>query len=391
MTRFMLNYINDHLAFAPSEKRKKRVTAVNGAVTASMRKRWGITKIREDGDLHHAVDALVVACTTDGMIQQVSRYAAYRECEYLQTETSSLAVDPNTGEILREFPKPWPHFYEDCFNFVDTCFVSRMPNYKVTGAAHGDTVRSAKAAADGLLVTRTPLIKLKLDKKNGEIKDYYRPELDPALYAGLKARLAEFDGDAKKAFAEPFHKPGNPDKIVKQVRLMKKSTLNVPVRGGNGCADNDSMVRVDVFRKDGKYWMVPIYVSDTLKPELPSKAVVAAKPYEEWEEMEEKDFIFSLYPGDLIRAVHKNEIILTKKFKESKLPGELKAKEIHLYYVSMNISTGSITCINHDNSYGSPSLGVKTLELFEKYTVDVLGEYHKVAKETRRRFNRKED
>ena len=389
MASFLMNYIKDNLAFAPSDKRKKRVTAVNGAVTAHMRKRWGITKIREDGDLHHAVDALVIACTTDGMIQQVSKYAAYRECEYVQTETASLAVDPNTGEILREFPKPWPHFYEDCFNFVDTCFVSRMPNYKVTGPAHEETVRSAKAAADGLLVTRVPLTKLKLDKKSGEIAGYYRPELDSSLYEGLKAQLKKFGGDGKKAFAEPFPKPGNPDKIVKQVRLTEKSTLNIPVHEGTGRADNGSMVRVDVFRKDGKYYLVPIYVSDTLKPELPNRAVTRRKTYDEWIRMDEKDFLFSLYPNDLFFVRGKDEIKLAKKFKESSLPPEEQAT--FLYFVSMDISDSSITCINHDNSYWKKSLGVKTLECFEKYTVDILGEYHKVEKETRRQFNRKED
>ena len=57
MSRFLMNFIRDHLQFAESNTgRKKRVTAVNGAVTAYMRKRWGIAKIREDGDLHHSAD-----------------------------------------------------------------------------------------------------------------------------------------------------------------------------------------------------------------------------------------------------------------------------------------------------------------------------------------------
>ena len=175
------------------------------------------------------------------------------------------------------------------------------------------------------------------------------------------------------------------------MRLTEKSTLNVPVRDGIGRADNGSMVRVDVFRKDGKYYLVPIYVSDTLKPELPNRAVVAHKPYVDWKVMDDKDFIFSLYPGDLVRACHKKEIILTKKFKESKLPDEQREKEFLLYYVSMGVANATITCVNHDNSYGIPSLGVQTLDCFEKYTVDILGEYHKVEKETRRQFNRKED
>ena len=60
ISRFLYNYINDYLLFAPSDTgKKKRVTAVNGTITAYLRKRWGINKIRANGDKHHAVDAVV--------------------------------------------------------------------------------------------------------------------------------------------------------------------------------------------------------------------------------------------------------------------------------------------------------------------------------------------
>ena len=385
VSRFLLNYINDNLQFAPSSRRKKCVTAVSGSVTSYMRKRWGIIKIREDGDTHHAVDALMIACTTDGMIQQVTKYARYKECQFIQTDEGSLAVDPYTGEVLKTFPHPWKNFHEDVVDWSSKIFVSRMPIRKVTGPAHKETFKSPKALDDGLLIIRKSLKDLKL--KDGEIENYYQPEADMLLYNGLKKRLIEFGGDAKKAFSEPFHKPGNPNKIVKKVRIIEKSTLNVPVLQGEGRADNDSMVRVDVFLKDGKYYLVPIYVADTLKPELPNKACVAFKPYDEWVEMSENDFIFSLYPNDLFLVKHKKGIKLTKMNKTSSLEDTKTGKEFFLYYKSMGISTASLTCINHDNTYGISSLGVKTVESFEKYTVDVLGKYHKVGKEKRTGFH----
>lgn len=49
----------------------------------------------------------------------------------------------------------------------------------------------------------------------------------------------------------------------------------------------------------------------------------------------------------------------------------------------MGISTAAITGINHDASYIIKSLGVKSLVSMEKYTVDVLGYYHK-EKHTKR-------
>ena len=416
MARFLMNYIRDNLQFAPSAAgRKKTVTAVNGAVTSYLRKRWGISKVRGDGDLHHAVDALVIACATDGMIQQITRYAQYRECRYMQTETGSLAVDESTGEVLREFPYPWPLFrkelearlspdparlirewkipfyYESGRPLPKPLFVSRMPRRKVTGAAHKDTVKSPKALDAGVVLVKRPLQDLKL--KNGEIENYYNPGSDRLLYEALKARLAAHGGDGAKAFAEPFYKPrhdGTPGPLVKKVKLCEPSTLNVPVHGGKGVSDNDSMVRIDVFHVEGDgYYFVPLYVADTLKPELPNLACVAHKPYEEWKPMREEDFLFSLYPNDLLRVCHRKGLKLSRVNKESSLPESIQATEEFLYYISADISTSAISCRSHDNSYAIRGLGIKTLEKLEKYTVDVLGEVHRVEKEKRLPFTGK--
>lgn len=416
MARFLLNYIGDHLAFADfAAGRKKHITAVNGAVTSYMRKRWGISKIRENGDLHHAVDALVIACTTDGMIQQVSRYAALRECEYVQTEGGSLAVSVHTGEVLKSFPYPWPEFRQELearlgddprravisqrfpvyLNNdipVRKLFVSRMPRRKVTGAAHKETIKSPKALQDGVVVTKRPLTSLKLDK-NGEIANYYMPQSDRLLYEALKAQLMKYGGDGAKAFTQPFHKPksdGTPGPIVNKVKLCEPTTLHVPVLKGTGVADNDSMVRIDVFYVEGEgYYFVPIYIADTLKKELPSKACVAFKPYEDWKAMSDENFIFSLYPNDLMRVTHKNKLKLTKAQKESTLPDTYETKQELLYYISAGISVAAISCRTHDAAYEIKSMGIKTLEKLEKFTVDVLGEYHKVEREPRMAFNRK--
>lgn len=372
MARFLLNYIGDHLAFADfAAGRKKHITAVNGAVTSYMRKRWGISKIRENGDLHHAVDALVIACTTDGMIQQVSRYAALRECEYVQTEGGSLAVSVHTGEVLKSFPYPWPEFrrelearlgddprravisqrfpvYLNNDIPVRKLFVSRMPRRKVTGAAHKETIKSPKALQDGVVVTKRPLTILKLDK-NGEIANYYMPQSDRLLYEALKEQLMKYGGEGAKAFTQPFHKPksdGTPGPIVNKVKLCEPTTLHVPVLKGTGVADNDSMVRIDVFYVEGEgYYFVPIYIADTLKKELPSKACVAFKPYEDWKAMSDENFIFSLYPNDLMRVTHKNKLKLTKAQKESTLPDTYETKQELLYYISANINTAAIAAV----------------------------------------------
>lgn len=415
MSVFLLNYIRDHLQFAPFESgRKKHVTAVNGAVTAYLRKRWGIAKVRANGDLHHAVDALVVACTTDGMIQAVSRYAERVENRYTQEEGSRFVVDRRTGEVVREFPYPWEEFRHELAARLSSdpaaavmglhlplyisgdipvrpLFVSRMPNRKVTGAAHKETVKGVSEAAPGELIVKKPLTELKL--KDGEIENYYRPQDDRLLYEALKAQLLRFGGDGKKAFSEPFYKPksnGTQGPPVKKVKLREPSTLNVPLHGGTGAADNGGMVRLDIFFVPGDgYYFVPIYASDVVRPALPNRACVGGKPYDVWKEMRPEDFLFTLYPGDLIRVTHKKALKLTVAQAESDLPESYETKSEFLYYISADISTGAITGSTHDSSYKIKGLGIKTLEGLEKYTVDMLGEYRPVKREPRLGFGGK--
>lgn len=412
MARFLLNYIRDHLAFADHPAAgKQRVMALAGAVTSHLRKRWGLTKVRADGDLHHALDAAVIACATQGMVQQISGYYHRIEGEYQQSPDGTYSVHTRTGE---RFPAPWPHFRDELIqrlsqqpqqnlmqwnpvfysNFdvesIRPVFVSRMPQHKVTGAAHKETIKSPKALQDGLLVVKHPLTDLKLNKKTGEIEGYYQPSSDKLLYEALRAQLLKFDGDGKKAFTEPFYKPkadGTPGPLVRKVKLYEKASLCVPVHGGNGAADNDSMVRVEVFFVPGDgYYMVPIYVSDTKKKELPNRAVVAHKNYAEWKEMEERNFLFSLYADDLIKVEHKKGLTFSVTNKESTLPPKWETKETLCYYGGMNISSGSITVCSHDNSYILPSLGVKTLNCLKKCEVDILGNVREVKKENRQSF-----
>ncbi len=414
-SRFVLNYLNDHLLFAPSQTgRIKRVTAVNGAVTSHMRKRWGIGKIRANGDLHHAVDALVVACTTDGMIRQVSRFAAYKECRYQPDADHSYLVDEATGEIVNVFPYPWPQFRKELEGHLSSdparvladlhlpmyvsgqlqapqqpIFVSRMPTRKITGAAHKDTVKSPCALDMDRVVVKRPLQDLTL--KN--IENYYAPESDRLLYDAIVQRLHEFGGDGKKAFAQEFRKPksdGTPGPVVKKVKLWEPTTLNVKLHKGNGIADNDTMVRVDVFYiEDDGYYFVPIYVADTCKKVLPNRACVRGASYDQWKPMREEDFRFSLYPNDLIRVTNNKLITFNKIRPESDLPDTIEGYSMLAYYRGLDIATGAISCISHDNAYQKRGLGTKTIGSIEKYTVDVLGEYHKVSKEKRQQITQK--
>ena len=413
-------YISENLLFAPfSTGRKRHVYAVNGAITSYVRKRWGITKIREDGDLHHAVDAVVIGCITQGMINRISNHAYYMETK----DNGDYVVDTETGEVTTRFPTPWPHFKNELeirltqdakklrkqlfdvnydsyaeidLDTIQPPFVSRMSNHKVTGAAHEATVRSGKLADEGKMVCKVPLTELKLDK-NGNIENYYAENSDRLLYDALKARLEAYGGDGKKAFTEgEFHKPksdGTPGPVVKKVKVTKYSSRMVEVQDHTGVADNESMVRCDVFYVDGDgYYFVPIYVADTVKETLPLLAPTQSKDSNNrkiWKEVKDTDFVFSLYPNDLIRIFSKKPITVSiireeaSIAKEMTVPGE---DGLFLYYKGLDVATAVLNGVTHDNTYKHRSIG-KTMVKIEKYEVDVLGNVRKVGKETRQTFD----
>lgn len=428
ISRVILNMINENLELAPlnSKGRKKQVLAVNGAITGTMRKRWGLPEKNRATDTHHAMDAVVIACCTDGMIQKITK--AYQTREKFVVHDDK-AVDLETGEVLwREgkskeewneetgkwLAKPWTYFREELEirmgeepkNFLDThmdiqvkldypewiyekihpIFVSRMPNHKVSGAIHEDTIRSPKHyKEEGIVLTKTSLTSLKLDKDN-EIANYYNKESDLLLYNALKMQLLLYGGDAKKAFAEPFYKPksdGTPGHVVKKVKLYDKMSLGVYVNERKGIAynANGSMVRVDVFCEDGKYYFVPIYMSNVTEKRLPNKASVPNKPYAEWKEVKDEDFIFSLYPKDLVWFKSKQAKNATC------IDGTKRAiDEGYVYYIKAGISTASLTVRAHDSSYEFPSFGIQNLQELKKYQVDMLGNKWEVKNERRMGF-----
>lgn len=440
ITRVIYNMIRQNLEMEPLNRpdRKKQVFAVNGSITAYLRKRWGLMQKDRSTDRHHAMDAVVVACCTDGMIQKISRSTQYREVLYRgQAKPDYEIVDAETGEIISladltreewderygaQIPRPWPHFKdelevrmgEDPENFLNThpdvqnifrypqdvyenirpIFVSRMPNHKVTGAAHADTIRSPRHYEDGgavfdeggYVLSRTPITELKLDK-DGEIANYYNKESDLLLYNALKRQLELYGNDGKKAFAEDFHKPkadGSQGPVVKKVKLYKKMSLGVPVNGGKGIAENanGAMIRVDVFRENGKYYFVPVYTSDVVKNRLPNKAVVPLKPYSDWKEMKDENFLFSLYSRDLIGFKHPKG----KKVKDKDGTPIILIEEI-VYYIGANIHTASFACKAQDSRYEFDGLGIQSLKELKKYQVDVLGHISEVKQEKRMGFH----
>ena len=79
----------------------------------------------------------------------------------------------------------------------------------------------------------------------------------------------------------------------------------------------------------------------------------------------EYHFRFSLYPNDLIKIKKKDET------------------EFYGYYISTDRSNATMTLLRTNGSERIRGVGVKRLEVFEKYQVDVLGNINKIKGEKR--------
>lgn len=423
-SRMLANLIKDYLLFDEKSKDKYgRVETVKGAITSYLRRFWGVQKIREDGDKHHAVDAAIIACVTPKTKNKIERYNQIKESRKMRNGQYVLEdgeicdsdyYDKNSHLVL-----PYP--YKEFINELDArvmdepvlmqnklrllgfnenylmnakpFVVSRMTSRKAKGCINEATVFSSKYAdnkyptvCDGnnVIVKRTALANLKLDK-NGEINGYFQPEGDVALYNALKQRLVEFDGDAKKAFATPIRKPCNSGQgnIVRTVKTYETYTGGGMILEKNkGIVKNDGMIRVDLYSKDGKYFGVPVYVADLYRGELPKKAATKRKTKNEWREMDDTyTFEMSIHQDDLLRIESEDGIELKKK-KDVENSAKAPTKTImddFVYFIGFDTDSPRITIEDTTGCYCGRK-GIQSIKKITKCEIDVLGNVQEIKK-----------
>lgn len=353
IARLLKGYLEEHLDFSQSKvDKKRRIMVVNGSITAYLRHQWGLKKDRAASANHHAQDALVIAATTQSMVNAITQYRKY-----------------NAFNHELEVPKPWDTFRDDVINAVGQVFVSRMPKRKLSGQLHKETVRSLRPNVEGkpCIVQRVEVESLNLAKLDTMVDK----DRNKVLYFTLKKRLEEFGDDSKKAFKDPIYMPTkDPNKQgppIQHVRLITSEQSGVEVR--EGLASNGDLVRIDIFEKGKKFFLALIYTKDVYQKRLPSCVVKQGKPESEWPIIDESyAFKFSVYPNDLLKLTSKE--------------GEVT----YGYYLTCDRSSGAIKIINHDETDlegGKRKFGIQNLKTFEKCIVNYFGEVSTVKQEKR--------
>lgn len=401
--KFFKNYVERFLQLADGSD-SKRCVVLSGQMTSFLRARWGLTKVRGDSDRHHALDAAVVAACSHSMIKRLADYSRRKELAavregFVDMETGEIVNPGMLRQLHEHFPDPWPHFRNElearlhinapaelrakmealgtyppeALEALRPLFVSRAPQRRNGGAAHKDTIygQPERLKAQGGVTQKVPLSSLTL-KDMDKLIDPHRNE---RLYAAIRARLEEHGGKGDKAFppGNPLHKPDSEGKptgpMVRTVTMVIDKLSGIPIRGG--IAKNDSMLRVDVFTKAGKFHLVPVYVHHAVARTLPNRAIVAFKDEDEWTLIDDAfEFLFSLYPNDFVRV-------------------SLKGESHSGYFAGCDRSTAGIGIWVHDRDKrsgkdGLVRTGVKTAVAVEKFHVDALGNLYPAPPEQRR-------
>jgi len=352
----------------PKDEGHRRVYARPGPLTDRLRRAWGLQWVKKDDkgeripdDRHHALDAAIVAATSEAVLQQATKAIQ-------DIERKGLPYD------LKNVPEPWEGFRADVLDAVENVFVARAERRRARGKAHHATIRQIRERDGKEIVYERKKIAdlemsdLSLEKDSALVKD---SERNQAMIESLRTWI-----DAgKPADRPPLSPKGDP---IAKVRLKSKSKINVLLhRGGAdhapGTVDRGEMARVDVFRKATpkgvwQYFLVPIYPHEVATlDQPPDRAVTARKPESEWPVMDGTyEFLWSLVPMTYLQVVTGR--------------GEI----FEGYYQRMNRSVGAIALSpHHDSTELKQGIGARTLHIFKKISVTRLGIVHEIKQETR--------
>jgi CRISPR-associated endonuclease Csn1 len=159
--------------------------------------------------------------------------------------------------------------------------------------------------------------------------------------------------------------------IIRAVKVNAGKKSGIQIR--NGLAAQESLVRVDIFTKHGKFYLVPLYVADTVKEKLPDKTADGETQIDN-----SFDFRFSLHPNDLAKVTLNGKGSILGYFRGYGGPP-------NPYNITLLIHDRNKNGHERANDKGEiPSIGIKTALNVEKFHVDVLGNIYSTSPEKRR-------
>lgn len=230
-TRHIAEYLRKYFSFETSKHSMpdaNRIRVFGGGITAKLRHMWGLDKDRDESNLHHAQDAIVIACTSFSNI--------YYICSVLK-ELEQKGTHPKKQQLV-----PWTSFRDDVKQSLDKITVSQMLRCSATGQAHKQPVKydtgteiTRKGAQNTINVSLdtmfrydiyhsgngyycVPIYAIDLSKKNDKFKHIIQPspkkgeeceavaeEFVFSLYKGAYIKIVTEDDEVLEGYISQYN------------------------------------------------------------------------------------------------------------------------------------------------------------------------------------------
>ncbi len=294
----------------------RRVQVVNGQATATLRRLWGLNSILSQGDVdtknrgdhrHHAIDAIVIACSTPALIKTLADHSKFDKMNKLENEKASVP--------------PWKKFISGSADSIELIIVSyrnqkrligSKPNktttkdlknypkgYRVTknvsirGAMHEETYYGViEQNSEERFVTRWPLEKFSEEKQLEKIVDKKVREV-------LQKRVKKY-GSVKKAFEQNDKDP---------LLMYSKKGFKVPIRHVRVINPGEHLeeIRPGTYVETGNNYTIAIYEApetkkrsfETISFYEATRRVLGGKPIIQ-KSLDNKPLLFALKQRDIV-------------------------------------------------------------------------------------------
>jgi len=299
---------------------RRVIHATTGMVTATLRRAWGVEAILREAvpshngeskgkprtdHRHHAVDAIVIALTSQAMVQRMSAAAA-------------SAPSWQTGRrSFQSMESPWPDFVDSIRPHVTGMIVSHRPEHKMSGALHKETIYGRPYRFEGRSVVN--LRRSVQGITPAQVMDIP----DPAVRQAVEAKLSEYGGDSTKFNPEdartlPSLVTNRGEHIpIRKVRVRETKNADALLElPGKRFVQSDEIHHVELFvQREGRkeVWTHrPVTLMEAYSRHRRNLSVVSR----ELEDDPSAEFLFSLMKGDMVELDYNGQrgVYRVKKF-----------------------------------------------------------------------------
>lgn len=234
ISRVAKNYLAAMYGDQGMKGSENRVWVIPGRLTSDLRYQWGLDSIlygnedmnevqkkNRNNHRHHALDAVVVACTDRSLLKQATVQARRNE-------------EKDTDRLMSDLAYPWPTFRDDVKNEIEKIIVSHKPDHGIQAAMHNDTAHGLTGpetkddtnSAIPTVVTRKPIDSDSF-KKPSDLEKIRDPLIRDQLIAATEGLTGKPFKTALLRASSEF----NP--VVRRVRVEENLKV-IPIKDQEG-------------------------------------------------------------------------------------------------------------------------------------------------------------